>query len=174
MSTPITDEATLTKGTIDGPFTAVPVETARFLEQQLNEVRVELENTRQELAILRLFDSDKDEAGCEIAKLQTELARVTAERDEAVADYERLTGILNARFPQRDNGSLPDWKIEDVLVENSALRRDKERLDWLEDKERCYYAYVQAQPDARYIWLGSGAGLREAIDVAMAKEGGAK
>ncbi len=49
------------------------------------------------------------------------------ERDEAVRDYDCLVKTLKERFPRRPDGSLPDWKVEDVLEENVALRAKLQR-----------------------------------------------
>jgi hypothetical protein len=43
--------------------------------------------------------------------------------------YETLTGLLKKRFPRNPDGSLPDYKVEDVLRENVTL---KERLAGVE------------------------------------------
>lgn len=47
------------------------------------------------------------------------LERQLAESDEA---YATLTTLLRNRFPKRHDGSLPDFKIEDVLKDNQKLQ----------------------------------------------------
>ena len=41
---------------------------------------------------------------------------------EAEQAYNDLVGLLRQRFPQRPDGTLPDFRIEDVLLENTILR----------------------------------------------------
>jgi hypothetical protein len=48
--------------------------------------------------------------------------------------YETLTGLLKKRFPQRKDGSMPDYKVEDVLAENARIREALERYGWHTDE----------------------------------------
>lgn len=43
---------------------------------------------------------------------------------EAEQNYTDLVWLLRKRFPQRPDGTLPDFKIEDVLLENEELRKN--------------------------------------------------
>ena len=110
------------------------------------------------------------------------------QRDHLADAYDTLCKLLRRRFPQRADGSFPDYKIEDVLRENEALRADRERLDWAEDhiveiwhhgcwdaKKRADGSWEERLPD--WLWViyggvssvgnppdGNGATLRAAID----------
>ena len=123
----------------------VYAEAARSIERDLNEARLELENTRHELAILRLFDTDKDEAGCEIARLQTELARVTVERDKGAGKctpehtWKQWTDELRAELARLGNELYQHRSSSEQYAKEHAdaaeiiadLRRDKSRLDFI-------------------------------------------
>lgn len=61
-------------------------------------------------------------------------------------------------------------KIAALKAENEALRKDAERLNWLEDRSRCYWVSVQGQPAGNVIRSGQGEGLREAIDAAKGSQ----
>ena len=56
------------------------------------------------------------------------------ERDEAREAYAVLVGLLRKRFPQRADGSMPDFKVEDVLSDNTRLR---EALESMEHQSQC-------------------------------------
>ena len=47
---------------------------------------------------------------------------------EAEESYNALVELLRKRFPKNADGSLPDFKIENVLLENNQLRAEVERL----------------------------------------------
>ena len=55
--------------------------------------------------------------------------------------------------------------------ELTAARADAERLDWLEDKTKCYWVAIQRQPDAEHIFSGHGKLIRAAIDEAIRRGG---
>ena len=64
-------------------------------------------------------------------KLEIDRDRLKRELAESEEAYETLTTLLRNRFPRNADGSLPDFKIEDVLWENNHLRttRVKPELD---------------------------------------------
>ncbi len=47
---------------------------------------------------------------------------------EELQDHERVMKLLRDRFPIREDGSWPDYAVEDVLTENAELRAEIERL----------------------------------------------
>lgn len=65
----------------------------------------------------------KLEPGTVMHSMGIKLQELQAERDEARDAYDTLSGLLRKRFPVREDGTLPDFKIEDVLRENDELRR---------------------------------------------------
>lgn len=68
-----------------------------------------------------------DEQRLTIIELRAQIAELKEDQEH----LEELTKLLNARFPRRADGSLPDFSVEDVLKENTELRKDKERCCWI-------------------------------------------
>lgn len=62
--------------------------------------------------------------------------------------------------------------VADLEAQRDEALKDAGRLDFLEDKDRCYWVDVQRQPDGMMMYAGQGPGLREAIDAAIAQRGG--
>ena len=67
---------------------------------------------------------------------------------------------------ERENAAL--------RAELERVRKDAERLDWMEDVSKCYWVQVDAQPDGHTVRAGQGTGLRAAIDAAIAQGRGGK
>lgn len=67
-------------------------------------------------------------------------------------------------------GSNPRPTTADAALDEAL--KDAGRMDFLEDKDRCYWVDVQSQPDGMMMYAGQGPGLREAIDAAIAQRGG--
>ena len=80
----------------------------------------------------------------------------------------------NSVKEQRENAALRHdierhVKIaSDLATELEGVRKDAERLDWMEDVSKCYWVQVDAQPDGHTVRAGQGTGLRAAIDAAIA------
>ena len=62
-------------------------------------------------------------------------------------------------------------KYVSVQTQRDEALKDAGRMDFLEDKDRCYWVDVQRQPDGMMMYAGQGPGLREAIDAAIAQRG---
>lgn len=56
-------------------------------------------------------------------KIAKRLVKLREELRESKQDYDTLVGLLRKRFPAKPDGTLPDFKIEDVLRENEELRK---------------------------------------------------
>ena len=66
-------------------------------------------------------------------------------------------------------------QIAALTAERDALRtrvaeleKDAARLNWMENKNTCYYVTVKSQPHGNEIFSNQGVGLRAAIDAAIA------
>lgn len=77
------------------------------------------------------------------------MKNLAAELEESQQDYNTLVYLLKKRFPQRSDGTMPDFAVEDVLRENEILREIAE--------------YAQHKRDCQ-IWrpiVGCDCGLKE-------------
>lgn len=106
----------------------------------------------------------KAEVAVKRIQVETQKANIQSyrlEAQEAQADYERLTGLLRARFPANPDGSLPDWKVEDVLAENARLIEERKDnpctpeqqcgemhllCDWTDRPRQCRCGKVKGTP----------------------------
>ena len=51
-----------------------------------------------------------------------------ADEDNWHNAYDRLTALMRQRFPPRSDGSLPDWRVEDICAELQQARADVAKL----------------------------------------------
>jgi predicted RNase H-like nuclease (RuvC/YqgF family) len=162
---------------------------------------------RTDLAWAKTFEDDDDQCRAgnaatdmrdACAKIERELAVLTAERDQLHAQLRALTLICgtndankfetwidraNARAERAEaelaaakerlrSEAMDDYaSIKDLQRE---LATERARLDWLEDSSRCYHVCIDRQPDGYSIhnMTPSTGSVRSAIDAAM--KGGAK
>jgi hypothetical protein len=84
---------------------------------------------------------------------EARISSLAAELKESKQDYNTLVGLLKKRFPQRKDGTMPDWAIEDVLRENKKLRK-------------AFKKYAQ-HIDSCQVWrpiVGCDCGLKELLE----------
>lgn len=118
---------------------------------------------------------------CAVGDRQQEnkLLRTEVERlKDFELNYETLTRLLHNRFKMKD-GIMPDYKVEDVLVENNQLRaalaaaqQDKERIDWMEANWPKHEVVIYPMSE-HVLWVDEvayrGIDLRAAIDAARSQ-----
>jgi len=96
----------------------------------------------------------------QIAALQTRVNELQSNENA----YERIIGPCSYQ------------EVADVAkmlrARVAELEKEAERLNWMENKNTCYYVRVQSQPHGNEIFSNQGAGLRAAIDAAIAAEKG--
>lgn len=128
----------------------VPLEKARELELELNEARKELAHQ---------IDMS---CQCEVA-LRSQL---TAAQQE-IEDLKRTC----AELVTDGNAITLAQSLQQKCEELMELRKDKERLDWLSNPDKCYFIEIQSQPNGDYIYCSHPfqQDVRQAIDSAMEK-----
>lgn len=97
-----------------------------------------------------------------------ELRAVTAERDAARAEVERLKALAETRFHETIAAAQEGLR-ECVRAEKAEaeLTKERARLDWLSDPAKVYYYEIQTQPHGNRRIVGCGPTLRSDIDAAM-------
>ena len=78
----------------------------------------------------------------------------------AAAIIEPLESQIAALTAERDS----------LRAQVAELEKEAARLNWMENKNTCYYVNVQSQPHGDEIFSNHGVGLRAAIDAAIAAE----
>lgn len=88
-------------------------------------------------------------------------------------DWERLKSGLNDRYPSDYADhilSASPAAVLALIAENESLRRDAERLEFMEKE----WFYIESCGEISFsfkeMWTGSGGTLRSAIDSEIAKE----
>jgi hypothetical protein len=117
-------------------------------------LEVQLANARAEIAGLKAYAALAHDA---LLAVEEYWSGGTFERD-LYADREMRRGVQDvlAKSPAGAGAEL------------AALRRDKARLDWLADSDKCYYWTFQPQPDGREFEFGTPFDdIRDALDAAM-------
>lgn len=98
-----------------------------------------------------------------VVNLETERNDYSKEARKA-GEYIRRLGVL---LGCADGDDLPEHRIDTLKREVEELRRDKVRLDWLENPDAVYFVEVQTEPHGEYIHRSHPPGLRQAIDAAL-------
>lgn len=101
---------------------------------------------------------------------ETERERDDLKRKLAEAEAER--DALCAAAPQYLRSFTHERDA--LLAEIAGLREDKERLDWLENHDKCYWVEIQSEPHGGHVYKGhpgiSEIMIREAITAAIAQQ----
>lgn len=168
------------------------------MKQLLSAAAQDINTLRAEIERLKVAQRERTQWKCACGgtdcdgQKENKLLRTEVERlKDFELNYETLTRLLHNRFKMKD-GIMPDYKVEDVLVENIQLRAeiveqangyaatiadlneqlaaakaDTERLDWLETQDCWIGVFGEYDIDAN-IKAGGGytQGVRAAIDSA--------
>ena len=77
---------------------------------------------------------------------------------DAADEIESLESQIAALTAERDS----------LRARVAELEKEAARLNWMENKNTCYYVRVISQPHGNEIFSNQGVGLRAAIDAAIA------
>jgi chromosome segregation ATPase len=87
-----------------------------------NALRAELKDAERLRLQVEEFRVYAKNGWAKVEQLISKVEQVQRELKQEQEAYETLTALLRKRFPRNADGSLPDFKIEDVLRENERLR----------------------------------------------------
>lgn len=90
----------------------------------------------------------REETSSELTTLRQQVAELTRENKEDREHHEALIGLLKKRFPKREDGTYPDWAIEDVLKENETLTLANELAEHLRTQAEAESKSLRAENDA--------------------------
>ena len=99
--------------------------------------------------------------------LKNQLAEAIAKRDKYRDQYFTLRVDIDTAL-KRANTIWGGKVIDDTLAERDEMRKDVERLNWLDDRSGCYNWQFQSQPNGKTLaMINYPKGIRQAVDAAI-------